>query len=271
MSQENQYRIALMFLTASTAILLFFGGQEARSNYIVAGYLALSAISVPCLAAFCVFASRLQSDSEKSSISHRNLGLLFAIGTGGAFASFAVFLGYLSIMVLLGGLLGLCVTLWLLVPVLKESSERSVHGEKSVKADSLLSIRSIATRIDAVLRFVLTNVVVTSAWSVLFFFAGVALAYLKGDLETLPQSGALMVVGGVLLTSRRTIRLSIRAALKEEIVSTYGLGKSVDEEVERHFEFFRDLRAARVGFWLLFFGTIIAAFGESLARTVSGA
>ena len=80
------------------------------------------------------------------------------------------------------------------------------------------------------------------------------------------RSGALLVICGAMLGTRKFVRLGIKEALKELTEIDAGHFSPTPEEIRKEQEIRYDVWSAKVGLFFLAIGTLIWAYGDLIPR-----
>jgi hypothetical protein len=80
------------------------------------------------------------------------------------------------------------------------------------------------------------------------------------------RSGAIIVIAGALLSSRKIIRKSKAELFKDETVMNMGHFVPTEKEKKEEKQIEKDIKAFKWGPWFLMFGTIIWAFGDLIIK-----
>ena len=78
------------------------------------------------------------------------------------------------------------------------------------------------------------------------------------------RSGAILVISGVLLSSRRIIRKNSEELRRAEEIINGGTFVEAEEQKEEKKQIRRDINAFKIGPWFLLLGTLIWAYGDLL-------
>jgi len=102
--------------------------------------------------------------------------------------------------------------------------------------------------------------------SFLFGILSLLLSIYKNDVEWFQASGAIITIGGVILASRKIIRLGIENFIKDEQTFDGGGITPTAEEIESDKQFKKDIGAYHFSIWLLMIGTFIWAYGGIIVK-----
>lgn len=118
------------------------------------------------------------------------------------------------------------------------------------------------------IKSILTNSKFIIIFSFSFGLLSLLLSVYKNDAEWFQASGAIITIGGVILASRKIIRLGIENFIKDAQTIDGGSLIPTLEEIESDKQFKKDIDAYHFSIWLLILGTFIWAYGGILIRSL---
>jgi hypothetical protein len=114
----------------------------------------------------------------------------------------------------------------------------------------------------------LTNIFLLVAVALIWLAFSVLLSVVYHNWLWFGRSGSILTLCGAALATRRLIRLGVAGFVRSENTIDGGLldasGKVSDETKDAEREQLLDVRAANVGFWFIFIGTLIWGYGDLL-------
>jgi drug/metabolite transporter (DMT)-like permease len=116
---------------------------------------------------------------------------------------------------------------------------------------------------------IFTNVNLVLIFTIIFAIASLILTVMQDDVEWFQASGAVVTVAGVLLASRKIIRLGIEDFIKSESIIDGGDIVATPEEIEIDKQSSSDIRAYKYSIWLIIVGTLIWAYGGILLKLLN--
>lgn len=119
------------------------------------------------------------------------------------------------------------------------------------------------------MKSILTNSIPITIFSFLCCVLSLWISINMNDVEWFQASGAIITIGGVILASRKIIRLGIENFIKDEQTIDRGSLTPTPEEIEYDQQFEKDIGAYHISIWLLTIGTFIWAYGGIILRSLS--
>lgn len=116
------------------------------------------------------------------------------------------------------------------------------------------------------MKFVFTNIKVVIIFSIIFGLLSLIFSIKNKDVEWFQASGAIITIAGVILASRKIIRLGIKNYIKDEQTIDCGHIVPTPEEIEYDKQFNEDIKSYHMSIWLLVIGTFIWAYGGIILR-----
>ena len=116
---------------------------------------------------------------------------------------------------------------------------------------------------------VFTNVNLVLVFTIIFSIVSLMISIAINDVEWFQASGAVVTVAGVLLASRKIIRLGIEEFIKCETIIVCGSIVPTPEEIESSEQLASDLLAYKYSIWLIIVGTLIWAYGGIILKLFS--
>lgn len=116
------------------------------------------------------------------------------------------------------------------------------------------------------MKIVFTNIKVIMILSILFGLLSLVFSIKNDDVEWFQASGAIITIAGVILASRKIIRLGIENYIKDEQTIDCGHIVPTPEEIEDDKQFNEDIKSYHMSIWLLVIGTFIWAYGGIILR-----
>ncbi|MCD9516890.1 hypothetical protein [Photobacterium carnosum] len=105
------------------------------------------------------------------------------------------------------------------------------------------------------------NVNLVLIFTIMFSIASLTISIVVNDVEWFQASGAVVTVSGVLLASRKILRLGLEDFIKGETTIDGGHIVPTPEEIESSKQSDFDFIAYKYSIWLLIMGTMIWAYG----------
>ncbi len=119
------------------------------------------------------------------------------------------------------------------------------------------------------MKSIFTNVKFIIIFSFLFGILSLSLSIYKNDVEWFQASGAIITICGVILASRKIIRLGIENFIKDEQTTDGGSFSPTQAEIESDKQVKKDIDAYHISIWLLIIGTFIWAYGGIILRSLN--
>ena len=116
------------------------------------------------------------------------------------------------------------------------------------------------------MKFIFTNSKIIITFSFLFSIISFFFSIYKNDAEWFQASGAIVTIGGVVLASRKIIRLGIENFIKDEETIDGGSFSPTSNEIESDNQFKKDIDAYHFSIFLLIIGTLIWAYGGTIIK-----
>ncbi len=119
------------------------------------------------------------------------------------------------------------------------------------------------------MKSIFTNTTLIIIFSSIFCILSLFISINKNDVEWFQASGAITTIAGVILASRKIIRLGIEDFIKDEQTIDLGSINPTPEEIESDMQFKKDIEAYHFSIWLLIIGTFIWAYGGIILRSLN--
>jgi len=116
------------------------------------------------------------------------------------------------------------------------------------------------------MKFLLENMIFIVTISIIFGIISLFFSLKYNDTEWFQASGAIITIAGIILASRKIIRLGTKNYIKDAREDDYGGIVENTKEIKDNREFNKDIKSYHVSIWLLIIGTFIWAYGGIVLR-----
>jgi len=116
------------------------------------------------------------------------------------------------------------------------------------------------------MKWLFTDILLMGIIALIILITSITLSTKIDEWHWFQRSGAVLVLIGGILSSRKIIRKGFKDLFKDAVEMSGGSYVPTDEEINEKKQLKIDIRAAKIGVALLLIGTLIWAFGDLLAR-----